>query len=251
MKKKIKKIIKDIYYLLFKGYHIVPDYYGRAAGKQVDLKKIKGFSELANKVIKDDTTCLYYDRLYTVFNILNTLEKNQKLNKGYSFLEAGVYKGGTSFFIASMLKKMGVKCNFYCVDTYEGHSEGDLKKTINDGVHKYGMFQETSYEFVKKYLSEFENVQVIKNKIQDVSENIIDDKYFFIHLDMDIYLPTKFGLETFSKQVVNGGIILIDDYGFKSCPGAKKAVDEFCLKNKNFVKIPLMTGQCILIKVEK
>ena len=52
-----------------------------------------------------------------------------------------------------------------------------------------------------------------------------------MHLDLDIYRPTLFVLQTLFDTVVNGGIVLLDDYAEIS--GATEAVDKF-LKNKNY-----------------
>ena len=68
-------------------------------------------------------------------------------------------------------------------------------------------------------------------------------KVSLLHLDMDIYEPTKFVLKKMFDRVVRGGIILIDDYN--AVPGATKAIDEFLKKNRSlkiqklgFYKLP-------------
>ena len=50
-----------------------------------------------------------------------------------------------------------------------------------------------------------------------------------LHLDLDVYEPTKFVLEILYKKISKNGIILLDDYSH--IKGATLAVDEF-LKNK-------------------
>lgn len=59
-----------------------------------------------------------------------------------------------------------------------------------------------------------------------------------LRIDADWYESTKLCLEELYPQVIKGGYIIIDDYGWWE--GAKKAVDEYMLKNKiqlNFNKI--------------
>lgn len=46
-----------------------------------------------------------------------------------------------------------------------------------------------------------------------------------LHIDVDVYEPSKFILETLWDRVVLGGIVMLDDYG--SVEGETKAVDEF------------------------
>lgn len=52
-------------------------------------------------------------------------------------------------------------------------------------------------------------------------------------MHVDLYEPTKDSIEFFYDKLNVGGIFLCDDYGFTSCPGATKAIDEF-LVDKDF-----------------
>ena len=47
--------------------------------------------------------------------------------------------------------------------------------------------------------------------------------------------------------MVKDGIIVCDDYGFSTCPGAKQAFDEF-MKGKPEPIVHVPTGQCFIIK---
>jgi len=42
-------------------------------------------------------------------------------------------------------------------------------------------------------------------------------------------------------------VMLFDDYGFPTCPGARKAVDEF-FSDKPEVPFYLPTGQCLVVR---
>ena len=50
-------------------------------------------------------------------------------------------------------------------------------------------------------------------------------KISFLHLDLDVYNPTSFALNSLFKYVAPEGIILLDDY--KSIKGATIAINEF------------------------
>ena len=93
----------------------------------------------------------------------------------------------------------------------------------------------------------FTNFELIKGNVKKTIPNLIQKephlKISLLHLDMDIYEPTKFALNKLFSHVVKGGIVLIDDY--KAVFGATKAVDEFLNLNKkleikklNFYKLP-------------
>jgi hypothetical protein len=46
-----------------------------------------------------------------------------------------------------------------------------------------------------------------------------------LHIDVDVYEPTRVILESLWDRVVCGGIVMLDDYG--TVAGETKAVDEF------------------------
>lgn len=46
-----------------------------------------------------------------------------------------------------------------------------------------------------------------------------------LHLDVDIYEPSRAVMRTLAPLVVRGGVVILDDYGI--FPGATKAVDDF------------------------
>ena len=46
-----------------------------------------------------------------------------------------------------------------------------------------------------------------------------------LHLDLDVYEPTLHTLKVFSRYMVKGGFVLIDDYN--TFDGATRATDDF------------------------
>lgn len=80
----------------------------------------------------------------------------------------------------------------------------------------------------------FSNFELVKGDVKKTISNLIKQnpslKLSLLHLDMDIYEPTKFTLNKLFPHIVKGGIILIDDYS--TVFGATKAIDEFLNLNK-------------------
>ena len=70
-----------------------------------------------------------------------------------------------------------------------------------------------------------------------------------VHIDVDVYPVTKFCLEFFADHTIPGSVIIVDDYGFITCKGAKKATDEFVAANPNFKLFHLVTGQALVLKI--
>lgn len=52
-------------------------------------------------------------------------------------------------------------------------------------------------------------------------------KISLLHLDVDLYRVTKFALETLYPLVVNGGVVVFDEYALVPWQGETKAADEY------------------------
>jgi len=231
-------------------YHYVPDYYGRSAHKHIDIRSEPIFGELARTVIAERKTLLYYDRLYTVFQALTYLSTlRQPLDDTLYLAEVGVFKGGTSYFIASVLEQLQLSSHteLHCFDTFEGHASEDVYST-EDPFHQPGMFSETQYQSVQAYLKGFGNVILHQGRFQETCANVAEHSFAFVHLDVDLFEVTRAGLAFFDQRLISGGIIIVDDYGFRTCPGVKKAVDQFTQTHHNYAPFHLLTGQCLLMK---
>ena len=82
-----------------------------------------------------------------------------------------------------------------------------------------------------------DNFELIKGDVVKTLPNYLNKnkgfKIALLHLDLDIFRPTKFVIEKLFGKMQKNGIILIDDYG--EIHGATKAIDEFI--NKKNCKI--------------
>lgn len=232
------------------GYHYVPDLYGHAAFKQIHINELPVFGEMALQVIQQKRSTLYYDRLHVIFQVLAHVRSQFKPSEKINLVEVGVYKGGTSYFIASVVRHFKLQATHHAFDTFEGHAVQDINSIV-DTAHLPAMFNDTEFEAVKSYLSEFENVLVFKGRFQDTCGALRNKKIHFVHFDVDIYEPTIFGLNFFDKRLAPGGVIIVDDYGFTTCPGVKKAVDEFIAATPGYFSLSLLTGQFLLVKLGK
>ena len=169
---------------------------------------------------------------------LYQLAKNASNLKGDA-AEIGVYKGGTAYLIAKTLPDK----NIHLFDTFEGMPQVD--STLDK--HRAGDFANTSLDAVKTYLRDCPNVTLYKGYFPNTADPIKDKMFSFIHIDVDIYRSVMDCCEFFYPRLLPCGVMLFDDYGLVSCPGAKKAVDEFFLeKTENPYYCP--TGQCFIIK---
>ena len=138
--------------------------------------------------------------------------------------EIGVWKGYRSRVIHS---KSPEKI-FHLYDTFKGIVKADPEID----VHGNGEFSDTSVEEVSRFLGEKENIKFHVGIFPETF-NELDKKFCFVFSDTDTFFGTKETLNNFEKLMVPGGKIVFHDYGWKGCPGVKKAIDQW-IKNKSY-----------------
>jgi hypothetical protein len=102
-------------------------------------------------------------------------------------------------------------------------------------------------ELVQHTLREFPAVTIHPGWIPAVFADVPETRWCFVHLDVDLYEPTLACLDYFYPRLVDGGVIICDDYGAPLFPGAHRAWDEFCSKY-DLPYIVLDTGQSVILK---
>jgi O-methyltransferase len=155
--------------------------------------------------------------------------------------ECGAYQGATSWLILDMLK--GTDKTHFIFDSFEGLST----PSAVDGQYWSKGDLCSSEEMLKERLSAFPKLKVCKGWIPDGFNEALEGSFCFVHIDVDLYQPTLDSIRFFYPRLVPGGIILSDDYGFATCPGAKRAFDEY-MKDKPEKIIHVPTGQAFIIK---
>ncbi len=89
---------------------------------------------------------------------------------------------------------------------------------------------------LNKYLKKknITNYKLIKGDVLKTLPNYLKNnkklKIALLHLDLDVYEPTRFVLNNLYKYITKNGIILLDDYSH--IQGATLAVDEFIKSKK-------------------
>jgi len=206
------------------------------------------FSEFGRIWLTDEIFVSYYetmvgtdnyhslDRKYT----LDQLMQLAVLIKGDT-AECGAYKGASSFLICRRIAETGKTHHVF--DSFEGLSSPNKE----DGSYWTKGDLCCNEQEIVKTLKTFKFVVYHKGWIPDRFHEVKKKSFCFVHLDVDLYQPTLDSLSFFYKRMLPGGIILCDDYGFVSCPGAKSAMDQFFAEKPEPV-ISLTTGQGLVIK---
>ncbi|MDB5037415.1 MAG: hypothetical protein JWQ35_943 [Bacteriovoracaceae bacterium] len=177
-----------------------------------------------------------FDRKYTLDQLM---QLTSKLSGDTA--ECGVYEGSSSLLICDRI--VGQAKQHHVFDSFSGLS----KPIAVDGSHWTAGALQISQEVVEKNLVQFPFVKYHPGWIPEKFHEVADRSFCFVHIDVDLFEPTLESIRFFYPRLVSGGILLCDDYGFNTCPGAKKAWDSF-FADKNETTISLTTGQAFLIK---
>jgi hypothetical protein len=158
-------------------------------------------------------------------------------------VEIGVYKGGSLTRIAGQLNDRNKKV--YGIDTFTG-----MPEPSEYDLHKKGDFNDITFQDIKEWFrSHFPNVVLIRGFFPQVANQIPENEFCFIHVDVDIYSSVMDCCNYFYPRLVTGGIMIFDDYGFPTTPGAKRAIDRYFEHREDCIKKVVKTGQYFVCKL--
>lgn len=232
------------------GYHIYKTLYKFGEGEYI-IRPPYGyvtyspwfehwFQEIYTK-IKHHTT-VTEDRSYIIYRFCQHCS-----HLDGDFAECGVYKGGTAFLIACVRENdaIGDK-KLHLFDTFTGMPAG---ADADASGHRESDFGDASLSALGDYLHRFPFVALHPGVIPETFGAVRDREFSFVHIDVDLYQTAKECCNFFYDRMVQGGVMIFDDYGFPRYRFAeKRAVDEF-FHDKPESPISLPTGQAIVIKV--
>jgi hypothetical protein len=173
-------------------------------------------------------------------------------------VEFGIFKGN-SFFRWIKFRDLLEQTNSRKIigfdifgDFPEANFEEDKRKR-DAFVEETKGGKSISYDEINELLIKqnlHKNVEIIKGDILQTLDRYIDDnphlKISLLHIDVDLYEPSKIILEKLYNRVTKGGIIILDDYG--AFAGTNKAVDDFFNDKVEIKKLPYAHAISYIVK---
>jgi O-methyltransferase len=201
-----------------------------------------------------------YDQLFNLASAGNTLVSRDRLWVLHQMLlqtkdvtgdvfECGVYKGGSAAMLAYDLDRLKSDKTLHLFDTFDGMPTTDP----NRDWHKAGDFADTSLLVAQAAVANHHEGLVtwhpghIPETFLNSDWTINGSAISFAHIDVDVYQSVWDCLTWIWPRLWNGGVIVLDDYGFPTCPGAREAVDEF-FSTRSAMPLILQTGQAVVFK---
>ena len=173
-------------------------------------------------------------------------------------VECGVLRGLSALLIAATLRKAapGFALNdLYLIDSFEGLSAmhpADAVRPAGGGSQtgtysmREGGFSDTSAAHVREVMASYGGCSILQGWIPEVLESLPESSWAFVHLDVDLYEPTLGALEYFVPRVVQGGVVINDDYLSPLFPGAGQAWDEY-FEQSGLPFVVLDSGQAVFV----
>jgi O-methyltransferase len=204
----------------------------------IDQEFIKVWSSIQPYTLVDKLRC---------YELWKLVEQCSKLDSGH-IMEIGVWRGGTGVLIARQAKNSKIKESVFLCDTFKGV----VKAGLNDATYEGGEHADTGKEMVEKLLSEnrLDNVEILEGIFpEQTATNVENLKFRFVHIDVDVYQSAKDVNEWIWNRLLPGGVIVYDDYGFASCDGITKYVEEQTGMDDRII-IHNLNGHAIVVKTK-
>lgn len=171
--------------------------------------------------VKENTLVDIY-RCYELWELAETI---YKLDPAASFLEIGVWRGGTAGIVGKKLSLLHATNTFFLADTFTGVA----KATEKDKFYKGGEHADTSQEMVEDLVNNtYPHFEILKGIFPDETAGFIPshERFGYCHIDVDVYQSAKDIVEWIWDKMIVGGVIVFDDYGFHTCDGITSFVNE-------------------------
>lgn len=133
--------------------------------------------------------------------------------------ECGVLQGGTLRALSMVFPNKTI----LGFDTFSGMPA--LAWTEGE-VHNIGDFAETSLETVETNIIGRINVTLVPGVFPHSAKLYQGYRFAFVYVDFDLYLSTLAAIDWFLPRMSSGGLMVFDDYGWRMCPGVKRAIEE-------------------------
>jgi O-methyltransferase len=163
--------------------------------------------------------------------------------------ECGVYQGGSAtlfkLMIQDRVRQSGdAPCTLRLFDSFQGlpQTQCGLDR------HHAGDFADTSLEKVRETVGAEAWTDFRAGWIPATFAGLEDAAIRLAHVDVDLYQPILDCCEFIYPRLVPGGMMVFDDYGLASCPGARAAVDNF-FRGRPESPFPLLNGQCVVTRL--
>jgi O-methyltransferase len=171
------------------------------------------------------------------------------------FVECGVFRGDMAWVVATVTGFDKTSRKFVLFDSFEGLDPAQAKDgdyPDNPGYLEFAnkYYSENGlFEGVVRRFASFQNVSVVRGYLPGtLCAPHVPDEIAFLHIDLNSPAVELACLRSLFGRVVQGGMIIFDDYGWRSFRQQKQVADQFFAEHGLSV-LELPTGQGLVVKI--
>ncbi len=161
------------------------------------------------------------------------------------FVECGTDRGGTAMLVLVYLQEKILNRQFLLFDTFRG-----LDKSVSSTkeIERSREAYPDCYEEVVLRFKSYQNIKIVRGVIPMSLEGQIPNKIAYLHIDLNSANVERTAIEALWPSIVDGGIVVLDDYNWTARADQKKSMDEFArMQGIHILSLP--TGQGLMIKM--
>lgn len=147
--------------------------------------------------------------------------------------EFGVYKAGTTTFMAECLRRLGSSATVFGFDTFEGFPP---KRSVLD-MHASTEDEFLNLDIIRAHCGRYDNISLIIGDIAETYTQLQGHALALSFFDTDNYSATRAALPMCAEITVPGGVIAFDHFyspGWLSTIGERMAAQEVLGNNRWF-----------------
>ncbi len=176
-------------------------------------------------------------------------------------VECGVFRGASLIRLATFrdLFSNPQAKKVIGFDTFDGYPEATLpidKQARDSFITSAGESAISRKQLLDVFANKgIANVELVEGSIVKTAPRYAthhpDLKISFLYMDCTIYEPTFVALKSFYKNIVSGGLLVLNSYSKEGANGGgeTKAVDDFFGKSSvHFRRLPFSFSPCYLVK---
>jgi O-methyltransferase len=140
-------------------------------------------------------------------------------------LEVGVWRGGTGAILAAGAVRWKPDRRVWLCDTFSGV----VKAGTMDTAYTGGEHADTSEGIVADLIRDLQltNAVIAKGVFpEETADRLGDAQIALCHIDVDVYQSAADVVRWLMPRMPRGGMLVFDDYGFSTCKGITRFVDE-------------------------
>ena len=183
------------------------------------------------------------ERILALINAVEYLATHQIEG---DFVECGVWKGGSMVATANtLIARNDIQRRLWLYDTFEGMSNpteedvdfmgqtadrllGEQDRLQSDSIWCFSPLEQVKSAMQSTGYPE-DLLSFVPGKVEDTLLHTKPDKIAMLRLDTDWYESTRCELEQLFPRMVDGAVLIVDDYGHWE--GCRRAVDEYFQKH--------------------